>query len=126
MTSGSHIRQGHAALHVTRLGLRQGALGAGKSCRPPSFLTVGPAILRVYQAIVLTVVNNHLRRWRCGLGGLVRASRSASSQCPARDGNTQSDEDGEPEHGVGCACTLVERDSGSDHRNREPHKESDE
>jgi hypothetical protein len=60
------------------------------------------------------------------LGSLVRASRSASKQYPTRDGNAQSDEDGEPEHGVGCTCALVERDSGSDHRYREPYKESDE
>ena len=53
-------------------------------------------------------------------------TRSASEQCPARDGNAERDDDGEPEHGIGCACTLVESNSGSDNWDREPYEERDE
>jgi len=56
----------------------------------------------------------------------VNLRSSASQQRPARDGDAQPDEDGEPEHGVGCARTQVERDPGSDHRNRESDIERDE
>jgi hypothetical protein len=44
---------------------------------------------------------------------LVRTPRSASEQRPSGDGNAQPDKDGEPEHGVGWAGALVQRDSGA-------------
>lgn len=85
------------------------------------------AVLRVYQARAPSAWSTtHLSRRRCGLRSLVRAARSAPEQRPSRDGNAQPDEDGEPEHGVGCAYALVECDASPDHGDREPYVERDE
>ena len=47
-------------------------------------------------------------------------------QLPSRGDNAKTEEDGEPERDVRCACAKVERDAGFNHRKRKSYVDRNE
>jgi len=90
-------------------------------CGPPLFAKRAMYLASCYAQSreAAAVTPEHLLR------GVLRDRRPAAQQRPAREGDAQRDEDGEPEKGVRCARARVERDPGSDHRDRQPDEDRD-